>query len=189
LKRILAGGGMNDWNVVVSVFEHGFRRACRLLETIGPVRKTDYFNVLVMKVDDAEEFLRTLKEWLVRDPEIFTRYISRAVPLTVLFGFQTPAEFETKAQEAAARWLPDLAGARFHVRMHRRGFAGRMSSQNEERFLDEFLLKGLEQAGTPGSIGFDDPEAILAVETVGQRAGLSLWTRAQWQTCPFLGLD
>jgi tRNA(Ser,Leu) C12 N-acetylase TAN1 len=180
---------MHDWNVIVSVFEHGFRRARDLLEPIGPVQKTDYFNVLVMKIDDTEGLLRILKEWSVRDPEIFTRCISRAIPLTALFTFQTPAEFEAKAREAAIRWLPDLAGIQFHVRMHRRGFAGRLSSQSEERVLDEFLLQQLAQAGTPALIGFDNPEAILAVETVGQRAGLSLWTREQMRTYPFLGLD
>jgi tRNA(Ser,Leu) C12 N-acetylase TAN1 len=180
---------MHDWNVVVSVFEHGFRRARDLLETLGPVHKTDYFNVLVMKIEDSEGFLRTLKEWSDRDPEIFTQCISRAIPLTVLFGFQSPAEFEAKAREAATRWLPDLASARFHVRMHRRGFAGRLSSQNEERFLDEFLLTKLDEAGMPASIDFQDPDAILAVETVGQRAGLSLWTRDQLRAYPFLGLD
>jgi tRNA(Ser,Leu) C12 N-acetylase TAN1 len=180
---------MHDWNVVVSVFEHGFTRACRLLEQLGPVHKTDYFNVLVMKIEDTEGFLRTLKDWSIRDPEIFTQCISRAIPLAALFVFQTPAEFEAKAREAAARWLPDLAGARFHVRMHRRGFAGRLSSQDEERFLDEFLLSRLDEAGTPGLIDFQDPDAILALETVGQRAGLSLWTRDQLRTYPFLGLD
>jgi len=180
---------MHDWNVVVSVFEPGFKRARDLLEPIGPVQKTDYFNVLVMKIDDTEGFLRTLKDWSAKDPDIFTQCISRAIPLTVLFGFQTPAEFEAKAREAAARWLPDLAGTRFHVRMHRRGFAGRLSSQNEERFLDEFLLSKLNEAGTPVSIDFQDPDAILSVETVGQRAGLALWARDQLRIYSFLGLD
>jgi tRNA(Ser,Leu) C12 N-acetylase TAN1 len=41
----------------------------------------------------------------------------------------------------------------------------------------------------PASIDFQDPDAILAVETVGQRGGLSLWTREQLRTYPFLGLD
>lgn len=180
---------MFDWNAVVSVFDHGFKRACDLLGTLGPVKKTEYFNVLVMKVADAGVFLKTLKEWSAHDPEIFTSCISRAVPLTVSFDFQSASEFEAKAQESAALWLPELGGARFHVRMHRRGFAGRLSSQDEERFLDEFLLKKLEEAGAPGAIRFADPDAILAIETVGQRAGLSLWSREQLQEYPFLGLD
>ncbi len=180
---------MFDWNIVVSVFEPNFRRACEMLEPLGPLQKTDYFNVLVMKIDDTEGFLRTLKEWFASDPDIFTQCISRAIPLTALFGFQTPAEFEAKARKAAILWLPDLTGAKFHVRMHRRGFAGRLSSHDEERFLDDFLLDKLEQAGSPGSISFKDPDAIFAIETIGQRAGFSLWTREQLQAYPFLRLD
>lgn len=180
---------MFDWNIVVSVFEPHFRRACNLLKPLGPLQKTGYFNVLAMKIEDTEHFLRTLKEWSVSDPDIFTQCISRAIPLTALFGFQTPAEFESKAREVVVRWLPDLAGTQFHVRMHRRGFAGRLSSMNEEHFLDGFLLEMLEQAGSPASIAFDDPDAILAIETIGQRAGLSLWTRPQLKDYPFLRLD
>ena len=60
---------------------------------------------------------------------------------------------------------------------------------NEERFLDGFLLDKLEQVGSPASISFDNPDAILAIETIGQRAGLSLWTRQQLKDYPFLRLD
>jgi hypothetical protein len=51
------------------------------------------------------------------------------------------------------------------------------------------LLAALEAAGTPGRITFDDPDAILAVETVGRRAGPSLETREDLATYPFLGLN
>lgn len=103
--------------------------------------------------------------------------------------FQSPEEFEAKAREAVGSWLTRLAGKSFHVRLHRRGFKRRLSSQEEERSLDTFLLQSLEQRGTPGRITFDDPDAIIAVETVGQRAGFSLWTREDMQRYPFLKLD
>lgn len=45
--------------------------------------------------------------------------------------------------------------------MHRRGFKGRLSSQNEERFLDEVLLDALEQMGKPGRITFEKPDVII----------------------------
>jgi tRNA(Ser,Leu) C12 N-acetylase TAN1 len=35
---------------------------------------------------------------------------------------------------------------------------------------------------------FDDPDAILSVDTVGDRAGLALWTREELRRYPFLGL-
>jgi hypothetical protein len=59
----------------------------------------------------------------------------------------------------------------------------------EERFLDDFILAALEQAGSPGHITFEDPDAVIVVETVGQRAGLSLWTREELRRYPFLHPD
>lgn len=52
-----------------------------------------------------------------------------------------------------------------------------------------FLLEALEARVAPARIDFSDPNAILAVETVGQRAGLSLWSRAAIARHPLLGLD
>jgi hypothetical protein len=43
--------------------------------------------------------------------------------------------------------------------------------------------------GNPGRITFADPDAILALETVDCRAGLSLWSREDLQRYPFLHLD
>ncbi len=77
----------------------------------------------------------------------------------------------------------------FHVRMHRRGFKGRISSHDEERFLDKILLEELGRMGNPGHITFEDPDAILVVETVGQQAGLSCWNREDLQRYPLLRLD
>jgi hypothetical protein len=51
------------------------------------------------------------------------------------------------------------------------------------------LLEALKKANTPGRITFDDPDAILALETVDCQAGLSLWTRQELQRYPFLRLD
>lgn len=51
------------------------------------------------------------------------------------------------------------------------------------------LLQALERRGTPGRISFDDPDAILAVDTVSNRAGMALWNRDELRTYPFLGLD
>jgi tRNA(Ser,Leu) C12 N-acetylase TAN1 len=74
--------------------------------------------------------------------------------------------------------------------MHRRGFKGRLSSQEEEHFLDDYILERLASKGkTTAKIDFSGAERVIAIETVGQRAGLSLWTREQIQRYPFLKLD
>ncbi|HXE96756.1 MAG TPA: THUMP domain-containing protein, partial [Dongiaceae bacterium] len=77
----------------------------------------------------------------------------------------------------------------FHVRMHRRGFKGKLSSAEEERFLDEILLQRLEDAGTPGKVAFDDPDVIIALETIGQQAGLSLFGRDELKRYSLLHVD
>jgi tRNA(Ser,Leu) C12 N-acetylase TAN1 len=179
---------MKDWNVAASVHEGAFLQACELLEEFGPVRRTDFFNVLVIRVDDIHRMMEGLRIRVSQDPDI-SSVIGRVVPVTQTFSFQSPEEFESKAKEAVLKWVPELAGKSFHVRMHRRGFKGRLSSEYEEKFLDNILLEALEKAGGQGRISFDDPDAIVAIETVGPRAGLSLWAREELKKYPFLGLD
>ncbi len=179
---------MQDWNVVVSVYDRGYKRARELLQEFGAVSKTDFYNVLVMAVTDIPQMMEALRERWDTDDEVRSS-LARVMPVSHSFTFQTPEEFEAKAKEAVLTWVPELAGKRFHVRMHRRGFKGKLSSQDEERFLDWFLLQNLEKAGPPGHVSFEDPDAILAVETISQRAGLALWTREDLQRYPFLHLD
>lgn len=179
---------MRDWNVVVTVQEGGFVPACKVLEKYGAVKHSDFYNVLLMKVPDPESFLEALH----RDYAIeggFARVLARVTPVTRTFVFQSAEEFEANAREAVTPWIPALAGKVFHVRIHRRGFKGVLSSQEAERHLDRFLLDALAQAGAPGQVRFEDPDAVVVVETVGNRAGLSLWTRDELQRYPFLHLD
>lgn len=52
---------MKDWNVVVTVFQEGFRRVLRALEKLGPTERGSYHNVVVMKVDDSTALLEPSK--------------------------------------------------------------------------------------------------------------------------------
>ncbi|MCK6451971.1 MAG: hypothetical protein L6R19_14120 [Alphaproteobacteria bacterium] len=175
-----------DWNVVVTLPERTFREACRLLGKWGRVRRTHYYNVLAMTVADTSEFQAQFEAAVGREPGIMN-LVSHVVPAQATFDFATAAEFEAQSSLLLPRWVPQLAGRRFHVRLHRRGFKGRLSTPVEERFLDDAILGALERAGTPGRIGFDDFDAVLQIETIDGRAGASLWTRDQLERCPFLG--
>jgi len=179
---------MREWNVVVSVREDCYQQARKALKPLGRVNRTDYYNVLALKVDDVPGFLETLKTTVEQDPAL-RNCLARVIPTNYNFVFQSAAEFETRARDVAARFLPQLAGKGFYVRMHRRGFHRQMSSQNEERFLDHYLLESLQRAGTPGHITFTDPDAVVTVETIGQWAGLSLWQRGDLERYPFLRAD
>ncbi|MEJ2552519.1 MAG: hypothetical protein P8164_08450 [Gammaproteobacteria bacterium] len=178
---------MEDWNVVVTVQEGHYRQAGRLLRSYGRVRHTAFYDVLTLRVDDVRRFLETVREDTAASPEKYAGI--RFMPVQKSFRFQSPEEFEALAREAAGEWVPELAGKTFYVRMHRRGFKGRLSSQEEERFLDGVLLAGIEKTGNSGRISFEDPDAVCVVETVGQRAGLALWTREDRRRFPFLHWD
>lgn len=45
------------------------------------------------------------------------------------------------------------------------------------RCLDDALLDALREAGTPGTLSFSDLDAVIVIDTIDDRAGMSLWTR------------
>ena len=47
---------MEAWNVVVTLREGGFVDALETLAELGVVARTDYYNVLAMKVEDVAAF-------------------------------------------------------------------------------------------------------------------------------------
>lgn len=179
---------MLDWNVVVSAHERRYRHARKFLSSLGKCADTGFYNVLVMQVAQPLTFLDTLNHELEAQPE-YLPCLARVLPVSETFFYQSPAEFESRAKQVVLGWSGQLAGTKFHVRMHRRGFKGRLSSMEEERFLDHYLLEMNAGKGETGQIDFADPDWIIALETVGQRAGLSLWSRIQLQRYPLLKLD
>lgn len=176
------------WNAVATIYPGCYAEARRLLGGYGEVARTGYFNVLLVSVASVPVFLDRL-EADTREDATLLNTVSRLVPSEAGFRFQSPEEFEDRARRAVDPLIPRLEGRSFHVRMHRRGFKGRLSSQAEEQFLDHYILERLEQAGAPGRITFDDPDEIITLETVGQEAGISCWSREQRQRYLFLNLD
>ena len=156
---------MKDWNVVVTTYADGYRWARRFLQQFGTVAEAAEADA---KVENS---------------------ISRMAPCTETFDFSTPEDFETKASDIVVGWRSALAGKSFYVRMHRRGFRKQLPSQDEERLLDGALRAALKADGTVGRISFDDPDAIIEVETVDARAGVSLWTREELARFTFLNID
>jgi len=181
---------MKDWNVVVTLYqeERAIRRACRILRNLGEAAMTEFHNVLVMRVENIDGFVRDLSAMIDAEPGILND-ISRVIGCSNTFDFADSKEFEAKARETALSWAPRLPGRSFFVRLHRRGLKSSLASPVEERFLDEALLAALESAGSPGRVRFEDPDFVIDVETVGHRAGMSLWTREDLAKYPFLRID
>ena len=180
---------MKDWNAVVTVYDQeGYRMAKRLMSRFGKIDSTDYFNVLVMKVPDVGDFTKAIAELFEQTPG-FLNDISRVVPAHATIEFQSPQEFNEKADAVIRGWLEKLAGKSFYVRLHRRGFKGRIVSPEAERSLDKAVLERLRELGHPGRIDFEDPDIVIDVELVGNRAGLSIWTRQELNRFDFLHVD
>jgi tRNA(Ser,Leu) C12 N-acetylase TAN1 len=179
---------MQEWNAVISVHEHGFRRAIDAFGEFGEVKQTEFFNVLLMRAENINRMLESLRERATKHPESLS-FLARLIPATHSFIFNSPDEFEHKAAEKILTWTKHVAGKSFYVRIRRRGFKGKLSSPNEERLLDLVLLESLEKAGTPARISFVNPDAIIAIETIGTWAGLSLVSREDLERYPFIKLD
>lgn len=179
---------MHDWNVVVTTRERGAKMARRFLDELGPVDRTRYRGLLVMRVNDVSRFLAEVRGLMERHPELKAA-VGHVTPVTETFEFSSPEDFEKIAKERIAVYASRLAGKKFHVRMHRRGFRGSLRSPDEERLLDSTLLQRLKERDRPGTIDFEDPDAVLVVETIDRRAGISLWTRDDRAQFPLLALD
>lgn len=180
---------VKDWNVVVTVFDRdGFRAARRTLARYGAIERTGFFNVLVMKVDDVRAFTREFTDMAVNEPGVLND-ISRLVPAQATFDFETPEEFSEQARETVLGWADRLAGGSFYVRLHRRGLRGQIISPDEERALDFAIIERCQEMGNPAAVDFADPDHIIDIETVDNRAGLSLWSREELERMPFLHVD
>ena len=68
---------MKDWNVVASVSQDGFREAVRALRKLGPVDRSRYHNVLVMKVDDSMALLEAVEKKVEDSPRFMMRSHAR----------------------------------------------------------------------------------------------------------------
>ncbi len=176
---------MQEWNAVVSVREHGFRQALEVFGAFGEVKRTDFYNIILLRAREVTHMLETLRG---RSQESLA-FLARLIPVSRAFIFNSPEEFEDRARSAVLGWSLQLSGKSFFVRIHRRGFKGRIASMDEERALDTLLLEELEKTGNPGRITYEDPDAVIVIETVGHWAGLSLFTREERARYPFIRVE
>lgn len=164
-----------QWNVVISLYQGGFRRARRALAQFGEA-KSPYHNVLVMQVDDPAALLAAIEQLTAEKPALYDA-ISRVAPAARTFDFVSAEDLKAKAGAILAEWSPGIAGHTFHVRLHQRGGTDHLPTPDAERIFDEALLEETAKAGTQAKVSFTDPEVVIDIETVDQRAGMALWTR------------
>ena len=176
---------MNNWNLIVTTAEGRYTQALGFLARYGVVKPTSYYNVVMMQVRDIPELMGLLaREWESQGGRLLL--LQRVVPMSHTFHFRDHQAFGNRAAEIVSDWTDQLAGKTFHVRMHRRGFKDQLRSEDEERLLNTVIVDATTRSGNPAVVSFEDPELVVAVETIGNEAGMSLWEREDLQRYPFL---
>jgi tRNA(Ser,Leu) C12 N-acetylase TAN1 len=145
------------------------------LQDIGPAEPGPYHNVLVMKVDDLMTVLEAIERLTEERPALYDA-IARVAPAMRAFDFSSAEGFKDEAKSIVLEWLPSLAGKSFHARLHRRGPKPGLHTPDVERFLDDLIIEETARAGLPARISFTDPDAVIVIDTVDDRAGLAMWT-------------
>jgi len=176
---------VEPWNAIITTHRDRLPQARRVLRALGRVERTGFYNVLTMNVDEPARLVDRLDRLFAEDPRV-VESVAHVFPAERCFEFSSPAEFESKAREAARAWVPRLAGKTFHVRVHRRGRKGTLVSPEAERAVADALLAAIQETGNPARVAFDDPDAIVLIETVGGRAGMALLTRDDYRQHPLL---
>lgn len=167
---------MKDWNVVVSIYQDGFTRALRALQEFGMAERSPYYNVIVMKADDPIMLLDNVERRTNENPALYDA-IARVAPAIRSFDFQSGEDFKECAKSIMFEWLPSLKGRLFHVRLHRRGPKLELGAHDAERYFNDEIIDATREAGMPARISFTDPDAVIVIDTIDDRAGLAMWTR------------
>jgi tRNA(Ser,Leu) C12 N-acetylase TAN1 len=177
---------MADWNVLATSLE-GRRDALLLsLRRLGRFRPGGYRNVVIGLVEEPAAFLVRVREALAADGLLPTA-LARVVPIEATTQIEADTAVDTLAA-AAEPFLDRLAGGSFFVRLERRGLKGRLHSPSVERAVGDRVWLALEARGYTPRVDFADPDAVLVIETIGDRAGLAVVSRALRQEHPFVKL-
>ncbi|MBI3355689.1 MAG: hypothetical protein HY038_02745 [Nitrospirae bacterium] len=175
---------LHSWNVVVTAKNHEQRHLARLVKRLGDFWWTPFLGLLVGRVEDQEAFCEQLRRREEEKPG-FLRPLARLIPIDCTFTFQVehlPAQLE----RAVLAYADRIDSGSFYVRIERRGHPGAIHSQPLEQELDRMLMEHLQEQGAAPRIDFKDPDAIVAVELIGDECGVGLITRTMRERFPFV---
>lgn len=179
---------MWEFNVLVTMAHDGrYRQMLAELAPWGEFHKTEFHGVALGKVPDILHFLETIRAQR-QERLIAFQDLSRIVPLDKVFTFD-PDDFLAKACQAIRPYLPRMSEHRFYVRLERRGYKGQIVSPDVEQALDSFILDELADTGHSGKIDYEAADAVLVLETVGNRCGVGFITREFTERYPFVHVD
>jgi len=172
------------WTVLATAFEGRRPELLRALRRLGRFGGGGYRNVCVGDVEDVPACFDAVAELLAADPTM-AGVLARMLPIDVNLTID-PEDPLAGLEPAVREVAPRLAGGAYYVRVERRGLRGTVHSSDVERTLGGVVWQALEAAGHAPRVDFADPAAVLCVETLGERAGLGVVTRAMRARWPFV---
>lgn len=172
------------WNVLATAKDGEQRQLARMLKRFGDFHWARFLGVLVGRVEDHETFLTQLARCEETKPG-FLRPLARLVPIERMFSF-TMENLAAQLAEAVKTFTDRMGSGSFCVRVERRGHVGELHSQLMEREVGKLVLEALATKGLAATIVFKNPDAIIAVEIVGDECGVGLLPRALRDRFPFI---
>src|SRR3954468_15615761 len=113
---------MKDWNIIVTTPPGQERELLSALNQLGHFTRSDFYGLLVGRVDVVPRFLEDIRQAGEEQAE-WRQYLLRVLPVECTFPF-TPQTFEERVREAVAPLVQRMTGGTFHVRLERRGHKG-----------------------------------------------------------------
>lgn len=175
------------WNVLVTAHEGRRAELFPLLRRHGRFVGAGYRNVVIGWVDDRTAFFEAIRAELEARPALGA-VLARAVPVDRVVQID-PLDPLAGLEPAVRELAPQLAGGSFHVRLERRGLKGSLHTAELERALGTVVWRTLEAMGHAPRVRFQDADRILAIETLGTRAGIGVIDRAMRQRWAFVRVD
>lgn len=175
-----------DWNLIVTVVP-GPGHEHRLLDALsgfGRFRATAYRYVCMGHVDDLEAFLRRVND--AREAgKAWAAWIARVIPVEKVVSF-TPETLAARLEDAVEGMVARMGDGTFCVRLERRGLAGRISSREVERKVADHLHDVAAAQGKRLRADLEDPDFLVAAETLGTQCGVALLPRAMRRSYRFI---
>lgn len=135
------------------------------------------WNVIVTVVPGVDQARAAGKPW--------SGFVARVIPVETVISF-TPETLVAQLKEAVGPLVARMAGGTYCVRLERRGLAGRVSSREVEREVADYVHALATGQGKAVRTDLEDPDFLIAGETLGAQCGVALLSRAMRRRYAFV---
>jgi tRNA(Ser,Leu) C12 N-acetylase TAN1 len=177
---------VQQWNLIVTVVPgpHHIHDVRSSLGYLGHFWLTSFRDVLIGWTDDTQTLLQAITEAREKDKR-WSHMIGRVIPVQNVFFF-TADSLTEQLKRAVAPLVKEMQSGRFYFRLERRGMAGQIPSQEVEQAVAAHLVSLADDKDIELTTDFEDPDFVVAAETIGNECGVCLLTRELMKQFPFV---